>query len=74
MRQPLQLVILTVFDVFDQHNLDYWMVGCLPLNSDRKYEEDEGYEVRIGGGSLHHICLEISTLILLPINKVPSND
>jgi len=37
-------------------------------------EEDEGWEVGIGGGGLLRVFLEISTLILLPINKVPSND
>jgi len=37
-------------------------------------EEDEGCEVGIGGGGLLRVFLAISTLILLPINKVPSND
>ena len=37
-------------------------------------EEDEGWEVGIGGGGLLRAFLVISTLILLSINKVPSND
>jgi len=37
-------------------------------------EEDEYWEAGIGGEGLLRVFLEISTLILLPINKVPSND
>jgi len=35
---------------------------------------NEDWEVGIRGGGLLRVFLEISTLILLPINKVPSND
>ena len=40
-------------------------------------EEDikiEGCDIRIKGGGLLRVFLEIYTLILLPNNKVPSND